>query len=122
MKNLYINKRIKCLRLFLLTFLLSSCSLKDYLIPTKPIKEDNQQSVSSKKDEKLEIVISCGKGSIDSFIREGWVVTKKYSEEKICSWKSVPANNKCDMKLDKGCKITKPDKIGEEVFYLLEKL
>ena len=111
---------MKYLRLILITLLLSSCSLKDYLIQTKPNKENNIKSNSNKKSEKLEISISCGKGSIDKFISEGWVVKKKYSEEKICSWKSVPANNKCDMDLDKGCKLTKPDRIGEEVFYLLE--
>ena len=112
---------MKYLRLLFLTLLLSSCSVKDYLIKTNPNKENNIKSNSNQKNEKLEISISCGKGSIDEFIREGWVVKKKYSEEKICSWKSVPANNKCDMELDKGCKTTKPDKIGEEIFYLLEK-
>tara|TARA_Y100000589_G_scaffold29449_1_gene24604 strand:+ start:808 stop:1149 length:342 start_codon:yes stop_codon:yes gene_type:complete len=108
-------------RVLLITLLLSSCSVKDYLIQTKPNIEKDKKSNSSLKDKKLEITISCGKGSIDKLISEGWVVKRKYSEEKICSWKSVPANNKCDMELDKGCKITKPDKIGEEVFYLLEK-
>ena len=110
---------MKYLRLIFLALLLSSCSLKDYLIQTKPNSENNINS--NKKEKKLEITISCGKGSIDKFISEGWVVTKKYSEEKICSWKSVPANSKCDINLDKGCKIIKPDKIGVEVFYLLEK-
>tara|TARA_B100000212_G_scaffold327830_1_gene291487 strand:+ start:190 stop:531 length:342 start_codon:yes stop_codon:yes gene_type:complete len=112
---------MKYLRLIFLTLLLTSCSVKDYLIQTNPNKENKIKSISNNKNKKLEITISCGKGSIDKFISEGWVVKKKYSEEKICSWKSVPANNKCDMDLDKGCKITKPDKIGEEVFYLLEK-
>ena len=112
---------MKYLSLIFLSLLLSSCSLKDYLIQINPNREKNIKSNSNKKNKKLEISISCGKGSIDEFIREGWVVKKKYSEEKICSWKSVPANNKCDIDLDKGCKITKPDKIGVEVFYLLEK-
>ena len=112
---------MKYLRLILLTLLLTSCSVKDYLIQTKPNKENQIKSNSDNKNKKLEISISCGKGSIDKLLSEGWVVTKKYSEQKVCSWKSVPANNKCDMDLDKGCKITKPDKMGEEVFYLLEK-
>ena len=105
---------MKYFRLIFLTLLLTSCSVKDHLIQTKPNKEN-------KINKKLEISISCGKGSIDKFLSDGWVVKNKYSEEKICSWKSVPANSKCDMNLDKGCKITKPDKIGVEVFYLLEK-
>ena len=112
---------MKYFNLVFIMLLLSSCSVKDYLIQTKSNKENNINTNSNKKNKKLEISISCGKGSIDEFIREGWVVKKKYSEEKICSWKSVPANNKCDIDLDKGCKITKPDKIGVEVFYLLEK-
>ena len=112
---------MKFFRLIFITLLLTSCSLKDHLIQTKPNKDNNIKSNSNKLNKKLEISISCGKGSIDKFISEGWVVKNKYSEEKICSWKSVPANSKCDMNLDKGCKITKPDKIGVEVFYLLEK-
>ena len=110
---------MRYLSFLFLSMLLTSCSIKDYLLQSKPNEKNNLNS--NNKNEKLEITISCGKGSIDKFISEGWVVKKKYSEEKICSWKSVPANNKCDMDLDKGCKITKPDKIGEEVFYLLEK-
>ena len=112
---------MKIFRLILLTFFLTSCGVKDYLIKSNTNKENKMNSDSMIENEKLEVKVSCGKGSIDKFISEGWVVTKKYSEEKICSWKSVPANNKCDMELDKGCKITKPDKIGEEIFYLLEK-
>ena len=109
---------MKYFRIIFITLLLTSCTVKDQLIQTKPNKENNIKLDSNKK---LEISISCGKGSIDKYISEGWVVKNKYSEEKICSWKSVPANSKCDMNLDKGCKITKPDKIGVEVFYLLEK-
>ena len=112
---------MKYLKLIFLTLLLTSCSVKDYLIQTKPNKENSIKSNSDNKNKKLEISISCGKGSIDKLLSEGWAVTKKYTEQKVCSWKSVPANNKCDMQLDKGCKITKPDKMGEEVFYLLEK-
>ncbi len=110
--------QMKYFRFIFITFLLTSCSVKDQLIQTK---QNNIKSNSNNINKKLEISISCGKGSIDKFISEGWVVKNKYSEEKICSWKSVPANSKCDMNLDKGCKITKPDKIGVEVFYLLEK-
>ena len=110
---------MKYFRLIFITLLLTSCSVKDYLIETKPNKGNNLNS--NYKNKKLEITISCGKGSIDKYISEGWIVKNKYTEEKVCTWKSVPANNKCDIDLDKGCKITKPDKIGEEVFYLLEK-
>ena len=46
---------------------------------------------------------------------------KENSQEKVCTWKSVPATKDCNMEKDKGCKITKPDKIGEEKIYLIEK-
>jgi len=112
---------MKFFKFIFITLLLTSCSVKDHLIKTKQNNENNLKPNSNNINKKLEVSISCGKGSIDKFISEGWVVKNKYSEEKICSWKSVPANSKCDMNLDKGCKITKPDKIGVEVFYLLEK-
>ena len=32
--------------------------------------------------------------------------------------KSSPATKDCDIERDKGCKITKPDKIGEERIYV----
>ena len=48
-------------------------------------------------------------------------IIKEDSQEKICTWKSVPATKDCNMEKDKGCKITKPDKIGREKIYLLEK-
>ena len=52
---------------------------------------------------------------------DGWNILKEDSQEKICTWKSIPATKDCNMEKDKGCKITKPDKIGEEKIYLLEK-
>tara|TARA_B100000945_G_scaffold308037_1_gene297154 strand:- start:557 stop:877 length:321 start_codon:yes stop_codon:yes gene_type:complete len=71
----------------------------------------------------LEITVSCGEDSdLEKYISEGWDIIKEYSEEKICSWKSVAASKDCDMEKDKGCKVIKPDKIGEEKIYLLEKL
>ena len=62
---------MKYLSLIFLSLLLSSCSLKDYLIQISPNRENNIKSNSNKKNKKLEISISCGKGSIDEFIREG---------------------------------------------------
>ena len=59
--------------------------------------------------------------AISKFIDDGWIILKENSQEKICTWKSVPSTKDCDMEKDKGCKLTKPDKIGEEKIYLLEK-
>ena len=70
----------------------------------------------------IEITVSCEDDSdLKKYIDEGWRIVKEYSEEKVCSWKSVAASNNCDIEKDKGCKIIKPDKIGEEKIYLLEK-
>tara|TARA_A100001388_G_C28748310_1_gene490743 strand:+ start:853 stop:1137 length:285 start_codon:yes stop_codon:yes gene_type:complete len=70
---------------------------------------------------RMEIRFSCGEEGIKKYIEDGWVILEEYTEEKICTWKSVPATKDCDMDKDKGCKITKPDKIGKESIYLLEK-
>ena len=71
--------------------------------------------------ERMEIKFSCGEDGISKYLDDGWIILKEDSQEKICTWKSVPATKDCDMENDKGCKITKPDKIGEEKTYLLEK-
>ena len=83
-------------------------------------KEDLNENVSSEK-KIMEIKFSCGENRISEYLEDGWIILKEDSQEKICTWKSVPASNDCDMEKDKGCKITKPDKIGEEKIYLLEK-
>ena len=83
-------------------------------------KEDLNENVSSEK-KIMEIKFSCGENRISEYLEDGWIILKEDSQEKICTWKSVPASNDCDMEKDKGCKITKPDEIGEEKIYLLEK-
>ena len=111
----------KISQLILTAILLSSCKKAiNEDIPT-PISEEilNENIKSEKK--RIEIKFSCGKGDISEYLDEGWVILKEDSLEKICTWKSVPATKDCDMEKDKGCKITKPDKIGEEKIYLLEK-
>ena len=69
----------------------------------------------------MEIKFSCVEDGIKEYLDNGWIILKEDSQEKICTWTSVPATKDCDMENDKGCKITKPDKIGKEKIYLLEK-
>ena len=77
---------------------------------------------SIKNDDNIEIIVSCGEDrNLKKYINEGWTIKQEYSEEKVCSWKTVAASKDCNLEKDKGCKIVKPDKIGEEKFYLLEK-
>ena len=67
------------------------------------------------------IKFSCGDKGISEYLDDGWIIIKKFSEEKICTWKSIPATKDCNMEIDKWFKITKPSKVGEEKIYLLEK-
>ena len=108
-------------KIFLALIFLTSCrssinDLNPIINSEEPINKNNNI-----KKEKLEIKISCGNDDIKKYLDEGWIIRKEDSKEKICTWKSVPATKDCDMEKDKGCKLTKPDKIGVEKTYLLEK-
>ena len=116
MKNL-----IKFTQLSLLIILLTSCKStanKEDLI--KDSEDQNKTQIKIEKS-KMEVRYSCGEDGISEFLNDGWIISEEYTEEKICTWKSFPATKDCDMEKDKGCKITAPDKIGEEKVYLLEK-
>ena len=108
-------------QILLVLIFLSSCTStidKDYPINDSEEKvDDNGNSIKKK----IEIRFSCGDDGISKYLDDGWTILKEDSQEKICTWKSVPATKDCDMEKDKGCKITQPDKVGEEKIYLLEK-
>ncbi len=109
-------------QIFFVAILLSSCttSIKEDFPILKNTENDINDKTNSEK-KRMEIKFSCGEAGILEYLADGWVIVKEDSQEKICTWKSVPATKDCDMEKDKGCKITKPDKIGEEKTYLLEK-
>ena len=115
-------KRIKQFsQILLITIFLSSCRTsinKEYPIINS---EENINESNNSKKKRMEIKFSCDEDGISEFLENGWIIIKEDSQEKICTWKSVPATKDCDMEKDKGCKITKPDKIGVEKIYLLEK-
>ena len=115
-------KRIKQLsKTILIAIFLTSCSTSIYEKPNLiDSNEKINENINSDK-ERMEIRFSCGEQGISEYLDNGWIILKEDSQEKICTWKSVPATKDCDMEKDKGCKITKPDKIGEEKIYLLEK-
>ena len=108
-------------QIIIITIFLSSCRTsinKEY--PLKNLEKDfNDKTYSEEK--RMEIKFSCGDDGISEYLNNGWKILKEDSQEKICTWKSVPATKDCNMEKDKGCKITKPDKIGEEKIYLIEK-
>ena len=100
--------------------LLTSCKTlnnKDNLIN----QEENINEKNNIEKKRMEIKFSCGDEGITEYLDDGWIILKEDTQEKICTWKSFPATKDCNMEKDKGCKITKPDKIGEEKIYLLEK-
>ena len=114
--------RIKQLSQFLfIAILLSSCKTsinKEY--PNINSEENINESTNSEKKQ-MEIRFSCGEDGISEYLNDGWLIIKEDSQEKVCTWKSIPATKDCDMEKDKGCKITRPDEIGVEKIYLLEK-
>ena len=117
-----ITKYIKALNIFLILILLSSCN-GEFNLNKKNKKNDlftNPNKINTK--DKLEITISCDEGNIENYLKDGWKVKNKKSKDKVCSWKSVPANDTCDINKDKGCKIIKPNSFGVETIYLLEKI
>ncbi len=109
-------------KIFLVLIFLTSCRTsinnEDPLINS----DGNINENANLEKKRMEIMFSCGDDGISEYLDNGWIILKEDSKEKICTWKSVPATKDCDMEKDKGCKITKPDKIGEEKIYLLEKL
>ena len=115
-------KRIKQFsRILLFTILLTSCSKSiNNENPINNFEEIIDENANSEK-KTMEIKFSCGEDGIAEYLDDGWTILKKDIQEKICTWKSVPATKSCDMEKDKGCKITKPDRIGEEIIYILEK-
>ena len=108
---------------FSVNYLIFLSSCKTSINEEYPIfnsEENINQDINSEK-KRMEIKFSCGEDGISEFLDDGWNILKEDSQEKICTWKSIPATKDCNMEKDKGCKITQPDKIGEEKIYLLEK-
>jgi PBP1b-binding outer membrane lipoprotein LpoB len=109
------------LQILLIAIFLSSCSTSmNKENSTINSEEDiNKNNISKKK--KMEIKFSCGEDGISEYLDDGWTILKEDTQEKICTWKSIAATKDCDIEKDKGCKLTTPDKIGEEKIYLLVK-
>ncbi len=115
-------KMIKQLPLIILIaiFLISCKRSTNKEYPINNLKKNIEENPNL-EEKRMEIKFSCGEDGISEYLNDGWKILKEDSQEKICTWKSVPATKDCNMEKDKGCKITQPDKIGEEKIYLLEK-
>ena len=123
--NYHKKKKMKIIKNFtqiiLIAIFLSSCRTsinKEY--PLENLEKNIKNNPNPEK-KRMEINFSCGEDGISEYLDDGWNILKEDSQEKICTWKSVPATKDCNMEKDKGCKITTPDTIGEEKIYLLEK-
>ncbi len=115
------NRLKQLSQIFLVLIFLTSC--KTSINNEDPFinSEGNINENNNLEKKRMEIKFSCGEDGISEYLDNGWIILKEDSQEKICTWKSVPATKDCDMEKDKGCRITTPDKIGEETIYLLEK-
>ena len=114
--------RIKQLSQFLfIAILLSSCKTSMNKENPNINSEVNINENTNSEKKQMEIRFSCGEDGISEYLNDGWLIIKEDSQEKVCTWKSIPATKDCDMEKDKGCKITRPDEIGVEKIYLLEK-
>ena len=111
----------KFLQILLIAIFLSSCRTSINKENQRKNLKKNINEISSSEKKRMEIKFSCGENGISEYLDDGWNILKEDSQEKICTWKSVPATKDCNMEKDKGCKITKPDIIGKENIYLLEK-
>ena len=109
------------LKIILIATFLSSCGTSKNEENQRKLFEKNINEISSSEKKRMEIKFSCEEDGISEYLDDGWKILKEDSQEKICTWKSVPATKDCNMEKDKGCKITTPDKIGREKIYLLEK-
>tara|TARA_B100000161_G_scaffold250949_1_gene209597 strand:+ start:48 stop:398 length:351 start_codon:yes stop_codon:yes gene_type:complete len=115
-------KKIKVVsKIILVLIFLTSCKTSINKDETEFNSEININELNNLEKKRIEIKFSCEDDGIKEYLDDGWTILKEDSQEKICTWKSFPATKGCDMEKDKGCKITKPDKIGEEKIYLLEK-
>ena len=107
---------------------LGGCQLRDKIIELLPLeqeselKDESDKAKTSKKTiESIEIKISCNRDTIQKYIDSGWKVVNTTTSEVPCSWKSTKSSPDCDIDRDKGCSITVPDLIGDEIKYLLER-
>ena len=120
-KNYKMKRINQFSQILLIAIFLSSCkSSNNKVNPVINSGENINENIISEK-KRMEIKFSCGENGISEYLDDGWIILREDSKEKICTWKSIPATKDCDMDKDKGCKITKPDRIGKEKIYLLEK-
>jgi len=101
-------------QIILISIILSSCKTSNNKEFPLINSEENVNEIYNSEKKRMEIKFSCGEDGISEYLEDGWNILQEDSQEKICTWKSIPATKGCNMEKDKGCKLTTPDKIGEE--------
>ncbi len=106
--------------MLVLMILSTGCS---YIPFTSPFKGLNLKRGSNQVivNETIEVIISCNKENIQTYIDKGWVVEGSEISEVPCTWKTTKASKKCNPKKDKGCLITVPDIMGTKTIYQLSR-
>ena len=98
--------------------MLFGCSLiektEDFIMPKKG---QTEKLLTEKKT----VTISCERGDIKEYLEKGWKIIDTETKEIPCSWKTTKATKRCNIDRDKGCRITIPDKMGNQLRYILEK-
>ncbi len=100
--------------------MIAACGSIDKIREIK-IPNIKSRDIKQTLTENKTIAISCNKGDINEYIAQGWKIKRQESQEVVCSWKAKRAKRNCDIDKDKGCRITVPDKMGEQIIYYLEK-
>ncbi len=118
-KNLndMINKSIKSTSFVFIVVILGGCTLLEKVKVLSPNEPIIKKSITEKKS----ISVICKRGEIKTYLDKGWIVVNKEENEVLCTWKTKKATKRCDLDLDKGCRITVPDKYGKEIIYSLER-
>ncbi len=71
--------------------------------------------------EQKTIEISCENEDIKTYEKDGWKIIDTKESEVTCTWKTKRSKPGCNLKSDKGCRITVPDKKGIKKEYILER-
>ena len=103
-------------QLILSLILLTSCrTLINNEEPSINSEENIDENYNSKK-ERMEIKFSCGDDGISKYLDDGWIIIKENLKKNLHL--EIILTKDCDMEKDKGCKLTKPDKVGEENLFI----
>ena len=83
----------------------------------KPQKNEIEKKITEKRT----VSFSCNQGTIKDYEDKGWVIVNTEQKEIPCTWKTKKSKSGCNLKKDKGCRITVPDKMGKQLIYQIEK-